>query len=67
MSPIMSSNDEHRAMGPSELAERLSYSIRTVRKWTSEGIIPFVGPRNRPRYLWLDVVEALRGDAGRGR
>jgi len=47
-------------LGPRELAERLGFSRRTIRRWTSAGWLPYVGPRHRPRYLWPEVVAALR-------
>lgn len=45
---------------PAELAARLGYSVRTIRRWSSARRLPYIGPRHRPRYVWNDVVEALR-------
>lgn len=52
-------NQESRLLTPIELAARLSYSARTVRRWTSSGVLPYLGPRGRPRYRWETVVAAL--------
>ena len=47
-------------LGPKELADRLGFSLRTIRRWTTATRLPYIGPRHRPRYLWPEVVEALR-------
>jgi excisionase family DNA binding protein len=57
---VTTSTTEPRLMTPMEVAEWCSYSLRTIRRWTSEGLLPYVGPRRRPRYSLRDVERALR-------
>ena len=48
---------------PTQLAIKLAFSSRTIRRWTTAGLLPHLGPRRRPRYRWSEVVAALRGQS----
>lgn len=52
---------DRRLVTPEELAWYLRFSARTIRRWTTAGLIPYLGPRERPRYRLRDVEQALVG------
>jgi hypothetical protein len=58
--PVDLASEGGALLGPAELAERTGYSARTLRRWTTAGWLPHVGPRHRPRYDWTEVMSALR-------
>lgn len=53
---------DDRLISTRELASRLALSARTVRSLASAGRIPTVRvARNRLRFDWSEVLDALRG------
>jgi hypothetical protein len=53
-----------RLLTQEQVAWYTSYSPRTIRRWTSQGVLPHLGPRGRPRYRLADVEIALGVLAG---
>ena len=53
----------------SQLAERLQVTTKTVQRMTSSGRIPAIRVagtgRGHPRYVWAEVLDALRDDTER--
>ena len=64
---VSTTTTESRLMTPGEVAEWCSYSRRTIQRWTSLGMIPYLGPRTRPRYRLVDVLKALSGAGSCGK
>ena len=44
---------------PEELAARLQINVRTVERWQSEGILPFLRLGSKVRFHWPTVVTHL--------
>ncbi len=52
--------DDRRLLSPREVAAYVGYSVRTISRWRSLGLLDPLGLSHRPRYRRCDVDDLLR-------